>query len=335
MVKRSLTFLGAARAQALFLLLAITGTASLMLNAVDADWVRPAQNGLVLIFAAGTIGIIGSRMAPYERGRWIGILLPVFGALVLAVVFLPGQFGLLMGAALGWVVAAAFLFKPRAPMQYQQAVKHLRKNEISEAIRVMDGLIKAEPEAANHYRFRAQLHRVAGKLDRARRDYEKMLEIARDDGEIAVAQNELAEVLLQANRFEEAREAALKAYALAPRNWVTAYNLGMIEDRLGNSPAVVEYLGHALKAKVPEARHRLLIHFYLVRAYSRLGQSDAAHREAEVLRKLGAGLKEWHTLLESEQAATLRAVLAADIQLAQALVNGEIEPSALAAVGEL
>lgn len=329
MVNRILTYLGTGRAQALFLLLAITGTVSLILNAVDAEWVLAAQNGLVLVFVLGALGIVGSRMDSYERGRWIGILLPALGALLLGVLFFPAQFGLLMGAALGWVVAAALVFRPRVPMQYQLAVKQLRKNAYADALQTMDGLIKDEPDKANHYRFRAQIHRLTGKLDRARRDYEKMLEKARDDGERAVAYNELAEVLLQSQKFDEARESALKAYELAPHQWVTSYNLGMIEDRRQQAAPAIEYLQRAAALKVPDARHRLLIRFYLVRAYVRLGDMNAAAIAMTTLKKERAGLKEWHTLLVSDQAETLRSVLAQDVRMAEALLNGEMALDAL------
>ena len=49
--------------------------------------------------------------------------------------------------------------------------------------------------------------------------------------------NGLAEVELQAGRFEAAQKAAHKAQELAPQEWVAAYNLGMIEDRLANHAA--------------------------------------------------------------------------------------------------
>jgi len=329
MIKRFLNFLGPAQAQNLFFLLAITGTISLVLNAVEGEWVRPVQTLLLITFLGGAAVIFGSRLDPFARGRWIGALLPAFGVILLAGFFFPSRLGLAMGAAFGWIIAALFLFKPRSPMEYQNAVKHLRKNNYDDAVKAMDMLIKQEPTKANHYRFRAEILRLWGKLDKAKRDYEKMTQLAKDTPEKAVAFNGLAEVLLQAGNYPAAHEAALKAYDLAPGEWVTAYNLGMIEDRMQESQAALEHLNLALRLKVKDARHRLLIHFYLARAHSRLGDFDAARAEVANIVKQRNGLKEWQTILESDQAETLRVVLADDIKAAEALADGQIDVTAL------
>ncbi len=326
MIERITLFLGEVRLRAIFLLLALTGLVSLVLNAIEAGWVVGVQSLLVIFFLVGTGGIVLSALDSFERGRWLGILAPALGAILLALTLLPNLAPLLIGAALGWVIAAAFVFKPRAPMAYQQAVKHMRKAEYAEAVKVMDGMIKDEPERANHYRFRAELMRLWGKLDRARRDYHKMTELEPDS---AVGYNGLAEVNLQAGQYDAAHEAALKAYALAPDEWVAAYNLGMIEDRLQDSEAVLIHLHEALTLKVPDARHRLLIQLYILRAHSRLGEHEAAERALEALKKEVRGLREWQKLLAADQAEALRAVLAQDVRSAEALISGEITPQVL------
>jgi tetratricopeptide (TPR) repeat protein len=329
MIQRFRIFLGPARLRSLFVLLAVTGLSSVILTIfIDQyDWVRPAQTALALVFVTGAVVIVGGRLSPYERGRWAGILLPAFGAVVLGVLLLPHLLLVMLGLAVGWVLAAMFLFKPRAPMQYREAVKYLRRNEYAAAVRTMDGLIKDEPHEANHYRFRAEVLRVWGKLDRARRDYEQMVEIAPDS---PVAHNGLAEVLLQVGNYPAARKAAAKAYELAPGEWVAAYNLGMIEDRMAESGSVVEHLTQALTARVPDARHRVLIHFYLARAHARLGDLEAASAAIEALKKERAGVQEWRMILESDQAETLRKVILVDIEAVEALISGEMAAQALA-----
>lgn len=327
MIKQITLFLGAARLQALFLLLAITGLLSLVLNAVDGDWVQPAQNLLLLIFLVGAVGIVWTRLDSFERGRWLGLLLPALGAIGLGLTFLPQFLLPLIGGAVGWIIAGLFLFNPKSPMQYQDAIKHLRKNEYEQAVRIMDTLIKDEPKTANHYRFRAEILRLWGKLDRAKRDYQRMTEL---EPESAVAFNGLAEVYLQAGDYSKAQTAALKAYELAPNEWVASYNLGMIEDRLHESDAAIHHLQEALKVKVPDARHRLLIHLYIIRAHARLGDFNAASAQLDALKKQRNGLKEWQTILSSDQAETLRKVIEGDIQLAEALIDGKITVESLA-----
>ena len=327
MIRRFRIFLGPARTQALFLLLAITGLGNLILNALEGDWTTDAQTALVGVFVVGAIIIIGGRMDAFERGRWAAILFPVIVALFIGVFIAPNLLMVMLGLSAGWIFAGLFIFRARGPMQYQQAVKHLRKSNYADAVKSMDELIKDEPDVANHYRFRAEVLRVWGKVDRARRDYEKMTQLAPDS---AVAFNGLAEVNLQSGRYEAAQEAALTAFELAPDEWVAAYNLGMIEDRLGDSEAAITHLNLALEKKVKDARHRLLIYFYLARAHARMGDAVAAVSTIELLKKQQNGLQEWHTILGSPQAATLRAVLQQDIDYAEQLIAGELDAAALA-----
>ena len=153
-----------------------------------------------------------------------------------------------------------------------------------------------------------------------------MVQLAPDS---PVAFNGLAEVYLQRGEFTPALEAACKANELAPDDWVTFYNLGMIEDRLELSQSVIEHLQKALALKVKDTRHRVLIHFYLARAYSRLKQMDAAQVQVQAMKRLSAGLEEWQTILADKQADTLRAVIGSDVDDAQALLNGELQPADL------
>jgi tetratricopeptide (TPR) repeat protein len=130
---------------------------------------------------------------------------------------------------------------------------------------------------------------------------------------------------LQAGDYPEARAAGLRAFELAPDEWIAAYNLGMIEDRLGESQAAADHLQIALSHKIPDARHHLLIHLYLARAYSHLGQTEAMQEQIAQLKRQRGGLEEWQSLLQHDEAAPLRAVLEEDVQLAQALIEGKID----------
>lgn len=329
MINRFLLFLGPARARTLFFLLAITGLASLILNAMidQYTWVPTVQTLLVAAFVVGSAIIIGGRMDQADRSRWIAILLPALGALVLGMTVLQ-QFALpLAGAAVGWIIAGLFIFRERIPMDYQEAIKFLRKNKISEAIEVIDDVIKGDPDTPNHYRFRAELLRLTGKLDKARRDYKRMTELAPESAE---AYNGLAEVYLQMGNTDPALEAAMKAYELAPTEWVALYNLGMIEDRVGNYDDVIKHLQEALSLKVPDTRHRLLIHLYLTRAYAAKGDTENTNAQISLMRKHKTGLEEWQKILENEQAATLRAVIGQDVQTAQDIVDGTLTAGDLA-----
>ncbi|HEX2906262.1 MAG TPA: tetratricopeptide repeat protein, partial [Phototrophicaceae bacterium] len=266
------------------------------------------------------------RLFPEERGRWASILVPALIAVFIGLVLAPQLSMVLIGGAFGWIVAGVLLTRSQMPMAYKEAIRHLRKNEYEKAVKVMDRILKDEPDDPNHYRFRAEVLRVWGKLERAARDYRKMTELAPDS---AVAFNGLSEVYVQMGDYTKALEAACTANELAPNDWVTYYNLGMIEDRLNQPEAVVTHLQRALALKAKEKRHRVLIHFYLARAYNRLGNLEAAQEQVKALKHLPGGLEEWQTILDSNQADTLRAVLGEDVRAAQALAVGELEPAAL------
>jgi tetratricopeptide (TPR) repeat protein len=329
MIKRFFFFLGPNRTRALFLLLAGTGLGNLLMNVIiqDNPWARDIQTILVFVFLIGATVIILSALDPFERGRWIGIIAPVIGALLLAAFFFPNALPIVLGAGFGWIVAGIFLFRPRTPEEYKQAVRALRKNEYDEAVKHMNMLIKADPQNPHHYRFRAEVLRVWGKLPLAKRDYKKMTEIAPD---MAVAWNGLAEILLQMGDYEAAHQAALRAYQLAPDEWVAAYNLGAIEDRLKRPHDVLEHLRHALNQKIPDARHRLLAHFYMARAYARLDDVPSAQEAVTKIQNLYGAIQEWRTLMKSDQAQTLREFIEADINTLTALADGDLTIQELA-----
>jgi tetratricopeptide (TPR) repeat protein len=325
-------WLGEGRFWLLIGMLISTGIASFVLQFIQTEGALAFQNMLVAAFFVGAIAIIAPRMSREDLTRWAAILLPAFGLVVLGLFFLPNYLLIFMGGAFGWVLVGLFLFgNNKTRMEYQKAIKFLRKNDYQEAVTVMDALIKSEAEDPNHYRFRAEVLRLWGKLDRARRDYQEMLNRSKNDADRAVAYNGLAEVDLQAGRYQTALEAAQKAYELAPDEWVAAYNLGMIADRMGNNSLAIESLEKALAAKMPDSRHRLLVYLWQARAYARSQQANAAETAVANLKKESSGLKEWQKILPDEQASVLRDVLEADVKLAEKLLSGEINPAQLGA----
>jgi len=323
MINRFFLFLGPNRTRALFFLLAITGLGNLLMNVIinENAWARDVQTISVFIFLIGTVVIILSALDSFERGRWIGIIAPVLGALIISALFFPSITPIVLGGGLGWIVAGAYLFRPRTPDEYKLAVRALRKSEYQDAVKHMDALINSDPKNPFHYRFRAEILRVWGKLPLAKRDYKKMTDLAPD---MAVAWNGLAEIQLQMGDYESAHVAAIKAYQLAPDEWVSAYNLGAIEDRLNRPQDTIEHLRHALNLKIPDARHRLLVHLYMARAYSRLNDASSAEESVKKIQGLYGGIQEWRTLMKSDQAETLRTFIEADVNLASALADGEI-----------
>ena len=325
MIKRAQIFLGPRRFRALMALLAVTGLASLALNVMfqGSPVATGIQSLLLVIFVLGSSILVLGRLPTEERLRWLGIIVPSALAIIIGSLAFPHLTGLFVGAGLGWIVAGIFIFRdPRGPQNYRAAVKAMRKGDYQSAIASMSTEILEKPNQAQHYRFRAELHRLAGDLNSARADYQRMAEL---DAQSAVAYNGLAEVELQARRFEDAWQAARVAHELAPDEWVAAYNLGMIEERLRQDDAAQRHLNDALALDIPDSRHRLLVHLYLWRIYQRRGDLDSAGDSLAALKREKAGLEEWQVIMSADEAQALRVVLSDDIEEARRLIWNELQ----------
>lgn len=325
MIMRMRIFLGPRRFRALLALLGSTGLASLALNVLlqGSPVATGIQSLLLVIFILGSSVLVLGRLPTEERLRWLGIILPSALAIIIGSLALPHLTGLFVGAGLGWIVAGIFIFRDaRGPQNYRAAVKAMRKGDYQSAIASMSAEIGENPDQAQHYRFRAELHRLAGDLDSARADYRRMTEL---DAQSAVAYNGLAEVELQARRYNESRRAALEAHKLAPDEWVAAYNLGMIEERLRQDDAAQGHLIDALALDIPDSRHRLLVHLYLWRIHQRRRDLDSASGALAALQRERAGLEEWQVIMSADEAQALRAVLSDDIEEARRLIMDETQ----------
>ena len=320
-MRQLLIWLGPERARLIVTLLVGVGlgTLGLQLVAGGEQWAFTMQLALVWGLFLGLVLIIGTRLPQPGRQRfWLAV---VPGTFLLGVgVLLPDYALFFGGGGLGWMIAAQFVLRGRVRMEYQSAVKHLRRNEFNEAVGVMNRLIEAEPDEAGHYRFRAELCRLGGRLPAAVADYERVIELApgADAGYTG-----LAEVYAQQGKFAQAREYGLQALERAPHAWMVAYNLGLIEDRLGEAAAAVQHLEHALHVGISHRRYRLLAHLWLARNYKRQGQTAEADDHLASMRRFEAGVQDWTLIMNSDQAAPLRNLLRSDVVLAQRLLAGQ------------
>jgi tetratricopeptide (TPR) repeat protein len=244
-------------------------------------------------------------------------LIAGLGLLLILALLLPGQAVLFAGAAAGWVLVALFVFRSRERMDYQRAVRHMRRGEYRQAIRVMDKLIDSEVDSLDHRLFRANLHLLDKDLSRVEADYQWVVEHhpAAHDGYIG-----LAEIAMQRGDYPQARKHAMAALERDSGGWVAAYNLGLIEDRLGASEAAIDHLQTALTSGLPD-RYQPLARLWLARSYHRLGRDAAAAKQIALLRQEKKGLREWQAILDSDQGAVLRHLFEEDVRLAQQLIE--------------
>lgn len=249
---------------------------------------------------------------------WL-VIGPSLGLIALAVALLPEQASILSGAAFAWALAVTFIFRSRMHMEYQAAIRLLRRGEYQQAITIMDLLINTEPDSLDHRQFRAQLYRLAGDLQRAAADYEWMLGHAL--GSI-IGYIGLTEIEIQKGDYDQARRYALAALE-QDKGWMAEYELGLIEDRQSNAEAAIKHLEAAFASRIPHSRFRLLARLWLARNCHRLGRDADAQRQLDLMRKETKGLHEWRLIFENEQGAVLRDLLEEDVHLAQDLLEGK------------
>lgn len=319
-LRQFIFWLGPGRTRFIFLLLAFTGLGSLMLNTVQPPeaWVTLVQSLLAVAFLVGAAGAVVTRFSGPERRQALLLIGPAVLAFALGLLF-PSLFIVMALAAVGWLVIASITSRAGVRREYQRAIRHLRKAEYDQAIQVMDELIQAEPQQADHFRFRAELYRLSGKPKKARADYEKVIALTPESG---VGYNGLAEVYLQIGEYRKALTYGQQALEREPLHWVAAYNLGMIEDRLNMPSEALMHLDKALGSGIPDSRHRLLAQLWIARAATRRGDGERAARALEQMKSERIGLREWTAIFESKEAAVLRNVLAEDVALAARLIEG-------------
>lgn len=297
------------------LVVAILGSLALQAAFPDRAWTQRAQMALVWGVLAGLALIIVSRVPSDQRTRLGLILGPGLLLLGLGVV-VPDWALFFAGGGLGWMVAAPMLLRGGVQMEYQAAIRHLRRSEYPEALAAMRPLVEAEPENPDHRRFCAELHRLSGNLDQALGEYEQVIRLA---PESSMGYIGLAEVYAQQGRYDLSLPQARQANERAPGEWLTTYTLGLVLDRLKLAEEAVRVLEQALVTGVPHSRYRLMTHLWLARNYARTGDADSARVHVRALRQEARGLKEWQIVFGSEQAAPLRRMMEADVMLAQRL----------------
>lgn len=315
----------------LVLLWGITGLVSLILNAITPNPIsRGLQTATLLIAVFGTFTWLLWLMGVKSRRDLALIIAPALGVLLLGWFVLPSLLLPLLGAGFGWLVVVAILLRQQVPVAQRKAIRHWRRGEYSAAIRALDELIREADDDA--YRLlRAQILLAWGKPSRAAREVQ---EVCKRQPEAAAAHNLLAEAHVQSGDLSAARRAAERARALAPQDWVAAYNLGMIADRQGDAQTAIDLLRCAQGMNITARRHRVLTWLWLARAYCQLGDDETARECLKKLRAEKSAIREWARLLAEEAALPLRALVAEDIALAEKLVfDGKEGEAGLEALG--
>lgn len=319
-------WLGPNRINIILVSLLLTGITSIGLGFVaDSDWVTTAQSMLAIAFIGVVVIVVGSRMAPAGRRRLFFTVGPALALGVLAFVLPANYFPFVLGGAFGWLLAAQFFMQEPTLMEYREAVRHMRNQEYKEAVKVINKLVKDEPRNLEHLDFRARLFQLSGNTKNAIEDFEHMIKIAPDDPR---AYTGLSGIYVRRGDFETARSFSEKALDREPNNPATPHDLAMIEDRLQNSTAVIDYIDEAKRLGMRESRLLLLAYLWLARAHHRLGETAEADAALAKMKQQRQGLNEWKRILDDEQSATVRQIYEADIALAERAFDFKLDSTA-------
>ncbi len=285
----------------------------------SAPWRFQAQLALVWVMLASMVVWLDRHTAARQRRlvRWM--LWPSLVLQGLGVLW-PQMAFFFSGGAAGWLMAAALIVRKRQRVEYQRAIRALRAGDYKRAVALMSALIEAEPNVAEHYSFRATLHRMRGHVQAALADYQRAVEL---EPRAAANHVGLAETYLQMGRYAEALEHGERALQLAPKDWSAHFLLGQAAHRQGNWARAVEALERALALRVSQPTSRLLARLWLAEGALRLGQADRAAQHLAALRKEAEGLRLWQRIFEAEQGSVLRGMLGGDVALAQRLMEAE------------
>ncbi len=289
------------------------GEIALYIGWHGASWLFPAQLALIWLMLAGMVLWL-DKHTPARKRRQVRLML--WPALVLQglSVLWPAAAFFFGGGAAGWLIAASLIVRKQQRVEYQRAIRALRAGDYEQAIALMSRLIQAEPDAAEHYNFRATIHRMRGHPQPAVADYQRAIELEPESPSAFVG---LAETYLQMQRYEDAARHAERARELSPRDWSTYFLLGQTAHRQGDWAGAVQALERAQQLRISQPTSRLLAHLWLALDTFRLGQEGVATQHLAALRKEEAGIRLWERIFAAEQGSALRGMLGNDVQLAR------------------
>jgi tetratricopeptide (TPR) repeat protein len=124
------------------------------------------------------------------------------------------------------------------PHLYQQAVKHLEKNEFNQAEALYRDLIAKEPEGANGYIGLGTSLNLQARYMEAREAYETALAIAPDSVDALIG---LAAAFVRQGLHPQAADTYRQALALDPENPNAHYGLGTVLVLLGEVEEGIEH----------------------------------------------------------------------------------------------
>lgn len=164
-------------------------------------------------------------------------------------------------------------FAPKLPGAHLTLARaHLGAKRPKDAITAVDEALKQQPDDAESLLLRGELASQQADYPKAREAYEAGIKV-RPDSPIFL--NNLAYVIAEnLNQPEEARQYALKARQLAPKDPSIADTLGWIEYRRGQFPDALRLLTEA--ASDPLTKSLPEIQFHLGMTHYMMGEEGAA-----------------------------------------------------------
>lgn len=173
----------------------------------------------------------------------------------------------------------AIEFAPKLPGGHIALARaHLGAKRLKDAVAAVEEALKQKPDDADSLMLRGELASQMGDYPKAREAYEAGLKVQPDSH---ILLNNLAYVIAEnLNQPEEARQYALKARQLAPKDPSVADTLGWIEYRRGQFPDALRLLTEA--ASDPLSKSIAEIQFHLGMTHYMMGEEGAAKTALQI-----------------------------------------------------
>jgi tetratricopeptide (TPR) repeat protein len=158
---------------------------------------------------------------------------------------------------------------------YQQLAGILQATgRLDETLEVYQMALEKRPDAAEMHHFVGVLYEMGGKLDLAKAEYERAIEL---DESLGQSKNNLAYLLAESGEdLDQALTLAQEAKALMPESASAADTLGWVLYRRGISSAAVGYLREAVAGMDPKSPNMGVVRHHLAQAYEANDQKSEA-----------------------------------------------------------
>jgi cellulose synthase operon protein C len=172
-------------------------------------------------------------------------------------------------------IKAAIAIQPENPVGYRALAEfHLRERQTDPALQAIDAGLAKQPESSDLRGLRASVLELAGRVDEAIAEYERVIRM--EPGSL-VAANNLANLLADNREDKASLERASELAAVLRKSGIAQFKdtVGWLNVRKGDHQSGIPLLEEAAQALPANA----LIRYHLGVAYSKVGNPERAREQ--------------------------------------------------------